>query len=149
MDAVRDFEDMLELLEKHGVRYMIVGGLAFIFHAKPRYTKDMDIWVEFTPGNVERANRALAEFGSPALLRADRDDEILQIGLDPDRIDVLLRMEAVQFADAWQRRIVSEFGDVRASWIGLDDLLAIKSSIDSPRHREDARVLGEVKRRRG
>jgi hypothetical protein len=149
METIRDFEDMLELLEKHEVRYLIVGGLAFIYHAKPRYTKDMDIWVDFTPENVERANGAISEFGAPELLSADDDGEILQIGTAPDRIDFFLRMEGVTFAEAWPGRIEGLYGEVRAKWIGLDALLAIKGSIDHPRHREDARVLAEVKRRRG
>jgi hypothetical protein len=42
MEAIQDFEDMLLFLDKHEVRYLIIGGLAFIYHAKPRYTKDMD-----------------------------------------------------------------------------------------------------------
>lgn len=46
MDTVRDFEDLLELLGRHRVRYLIIGGLAFIYHAKPRYTKDMDLWID-------------------------------------------------------------------------------------------------------
>lgn len=53
MDAIRDFEDILQLLEQHSVRYLIVGGLAVIFHAKPRYTKDMNIWVDPQADNVE------------------------------------------------------------------------------------------------
>ena len=147
MQTVRDFEDMLELLEKHEVRYLIVGGLAFIFHAKPRYTKDLDIWVDFTPDNVDRANRALTEFGSPELLSKKRADEVLQIGVAPDRIDLLLRVNGRAFDEAWSRRVDSEYGGVVARWIGLDDLLAIKGAIDHPRHREDARVLEQVKRR--
>jgi hypothetical protein len=147
VDAIRDFEDVLELLARHGVRYLIVGGLAFIYHAKPRYTKDMDLWVEFTPENVAAANAAIAEFGSPALLSADRDDEVLQLGIAPDRIDFFLRMGALRFADVWPRRIEGAYGDVVANWIDLDSLLAIKSAIDTPRHQEDARVLREVKRR--
>lgn len=63
MDTVQDFEDLLELLERFEARYLIIGGLAFIYHAKPRYTKDMDLWVGPDPENVLRANRALAEFG--------------------------------------------------------------------------------------
>lgn len=149
METIRDFEDMLELLEKHEVRYLIVGGLAFIYHAKPRYTKDMDIWVDFTPGNVERANLAISEFGAPELLSMDSDEEVLQIGTAPDRIDFFLKMEGLTFAQAWPGRIEGVYGDVRAKWIDLDSLLAIKSSIDHPRHREDARVLREVKKRRG
>jgi hypothetical protein len=148
VEAIRDFEDMLELLSRHDVRYLVVGGLAFIYHAKPRYTKDMDLWVEFTPENVARANAAIAEFGSPTLLSADRDDEVLQLGIAPDRIDFFLRMGALPFVDAWQRRIEGAYGEVVANWIDLDSLLAIKSAIDAPRHQEDARVLREVKKRR-
>lgn len=148
METVRDFEDMLELLEKHEVRYLIVGGLAFIYHARPRYTKDMDIWVDFTPENVEHANGAIAEFGSPELLSTTVDDEILQIGIAPNRIDFFLKMEGLTFDQAWPGRIEDVYGEVRAKWIDLDSLLKIKSSIDQPRHREDARVLREIKKRR-
>jgi hypothetical protein len=149
METIRDFEDMLELLEKHGVRYLVVGGLAFIYHAKPRYTKDMDIWVDFTPDNVERANKALVEFGSPNFLNLDRDDEVLQLGIAPDRIDFFLRMHKMDFKEAWPRRIRGSYGEVPANWIDLESLLKIKSSIDAPRHKEDARILREVKKRRG
>ena len=51
MDAIQDFEDMLQLLDKHEVRNLIIGGLAFIYHAKPRYTKDMDLLNQFLPAN--------------------------------------------------------------------------------------------------
>jgi hypothetical protein len=91
MNAVGDFEDMLALLDKHKVRYLVIGGLAFIYHAKPRYTKDMDLWIDHTHANVIRANKALAEFGSPILLDADMPEEILQLGVAPDRIDLFLR----------------------------------------------------------
>ena len=43
MDAVPDFEDLLVLFQRHDVRYLVIGGLAFIYHARPRYTKDMDL----------------------------------------------------------------------------------------------------------
>jgi len=61
VDAIQDFEDFLDLLERHGVRYLIIGGLAFIYHAKPRFTKDIDIWLDPEPDNLARANAALAE----------------------------------------------------------------------------------------
>jgi hypothetical protein len=148
VETIRDFEDMLELLARHRVRYLVVGGLAFIYHAKPRYTKDMDLWIEFAPENVERANAALAEFGSSALLSPDHDEEVLQLGIAPDRIDFFLRMGGMRFEDAWAKRIRGKYGDTVANWIDLDSLLAIKSAIDTPRHQEDARVLREVKKRR-
>ena len=58
MDTVQDFEDILHMLEKHAVRYMIIGGLAFIYHAKPRYTKDLDLWINSATENEYRAKKA-------------------------------------------------------------------------------------------
>jgi hypothetical protein len=148
VDTVRDLEDLLELLSQHGVRYLIIGGMAFIYHAKPRSTKAMDLWIDPEAANAERANRALAAFGSPAFLEPDNTNEILQIGVAPNRVDLLREAGGLAFRDAWDRRIQSQYGQAPACWIGLDDLIAIKSRIDSPRHQEDARVLRLVRERR-
>jgi hypothetical protein len=147
LDTVQDFEDLLALLERREVRYLIIGGLAFIYHAKPRYTKDMDLWIGPDPENVERANRALADFGSPHLLDPRRSDEILQLGVAPNRID-LLRETGLEFDELWRNRIEGRYGRASASWVDLDGLIAIKTRIDHPRHQEDARILERVRERR-
>ena len=138
---------MLELLERFQVRYLVIGGLAFIFHAKPRYTKDMDLWIDPEPANVTLANRALSAFGSPHLLDPDQPTEILQLGVAPNRID-LIRETGIAFDDAWVHRIEAPYGEAAANWIGLDALIDIKRQIDHPRHQEDTRVLREVRTRR-
>ncbi len=148
MDAIQDFEDILELFARHGVRYLIVGGLAFIYHAKPRYTKDIDLWIDAEHDNVRRANQALEAFGSPSLMTIDDADEILQLGAAPSRIDLLRGTITLDFSDVWARRIEGTYGRAPANWIDLDSLLAIKSAIDHPRHQEDARVLRAVRDRR-
>jgi hypothetical protein len=148
MDTVQDFEDILGLFARHKVRYLIVGGLAFIYHAKPRYTKDIDLWIDSEHDNVRRANRALEEFGSPSLLTVEDSDEILQLGVAPNRIDILRETIALDFSETWQRRIEGRYGTAPANWIDLDSLLAIKSAIDHPRHQEDARVLRAVRDRK-
>ena len=145
MDSIRDFEDLLFLLEKHQVKYLIVGGLAFIFHAKPRFTKDMDLWIHFTSPNIKKANLALKEFGSPFLLSPEKMTEIVQIGVAPNRIDLIPFLEGTPFTKAWNNRIHSTYGKVKANWIGLDDLIQIKKLIPAARHQEDYRVLMEVK----
>ena len=147
MDTVQDFEDLLATLERHQVRYLIIGGLAFIYHAKPRYTKDMDLWIGPAGENVARANRALATFGSPTLLDPHRPDEILQLGVAPNRID-LLRETGLDFEQAWPGRIEGRYGRAAASWIDIDSLIEIKSRIDHPRHQEDVRVLELVRERK-
>ena len=148
MDAIADFEDMLALLGEHGARYLIVGGLAFIYHAKPRYTKDMDLWVDPAEANIMRVNRALIEFPSPQLLTPGRREEILQLGVAPSRIDLLQSLGDADFDVAWSRRVKDRYGSVDANWIDLDTLAAIKRAIDHPRHQEDARILDEVRRLR-
>ena len=148
MDSVADFEDILSLLARHRVRYLIVGGLAFIYHAKPRYTKDMDILVDPAQPNIDRLNRALEEFGCPWVLERGDPQQILQIGVAPHRIDVLLSIEGVRFETAWRRRVRDRYGNVQANWIDLDSLIRAKRRLDNPRHQEDVRVLRQVKRRR-
>ena len=145
MDAVPDFEDLLSLLRKHEVRYLVIGGLAFIYHARPRYTKDMDLWVDPSPANVTRANAALAEFGSPHLLAVGDPDEILQIGLPPNRIDLLRAIDGPPFGQAWGRRIEGKYGRTAIHVIDLDSLIDIKSRIDDPRHERDVRDLKAVR----
>lgn len=145
MDTVRDFEDILDQFARHGVRYLIIGGLAFIFHAKPRFTKDMDLWIDPETNNVTRANEALAEFGSPFLLDPSKPEEILQLGMAPNRIDLLMSVPDVDFNASWNKKIVSRYGEAPAYFVDLDTLIQIKSPIDDPRHREDVRVLRKVK----
>ena len=146
MRTVPDFEDLLELFEQFEVRYLIVGGLAFIFHAKPRYTKEMDLWVENTSENVKKTNEALSVFGSPTFLDFDKPDQVLQIGIELDRVDLLVNLEGVSFETAWSKRIQGQYGGVPANWIDIESLYTIKSLIQHPRHQEDARVLAEVMR---
>ncbi|MBN2340995.1 MAG: hypothetical protein JXX29_08740 [Deltaproteobacteria bacterium] len=144
MDTVSDFEDLLLLFHEHNVRYLIIGGLAFVFHAKPRYTKDMDIWVDFSEQNLMCANAALDAFGAPELLSSNDPSEVLQLGIAPNRLDFFLRVEGMNFEDAWETRVSSRYGEAPANWIGIDALLQIKSGIDKPKHQEDARVLRQV-----
>lgn len=146
METIRDFEDILALLHRHRVQYLIVGGLAFIYHAKPRYTKDIDLWINPTRQNIERANRALAQFGSPELLEFNAPGQILQLGVPPNRIDLILQMPGLRFATAWQKRVRGRYGRVQANWIDLDSLIRIKARIRHPRHQEDVRVLRQIKR---
>jgi len=148
METLPDFEDMLSLLHKHHVRYLIIGGLAFIYHAKPRYTKDMDLWVDPSPTNIDQANHALAEFGSPTFIEQGEPDQIIQIGVAPNRIDLILLVPEVDFEAAWQARIRGRYGDSAANWVDLDSLIRIKEDIDDPRHRDDVRNLKRVREMR-
>ena len=60
-----DFKDLLSCLNEKKVKYLVVGGYAVTYYAEPRYTKDLDLWVEASPQNSRRLVRALSDFGAP------------------------------------------------------------------------------------
>jgi hypothetical protein len=110
----KDYEEFLELLNKHNVRYCVVGAFALAFHARPRYTKDMDIFVEPTIDNAERLLIALDEFGFGSLNLAAEDfstrGNIIQLGYEPVRIDIMTSIKELEFADIWESRIQGPYG---------------------------------------
>ncbi len=140
-----DFYDFLNLLEKYKVHYLIVGGYAFSFYAFPRYTKDLDIFIDNKSNNIKKINQALAEFGSPYFLDLADKDIILQLGIEPNRIDVILKINNVRFDTAWKKRIRSRYGDIQVNWIDIDSLIRSKTNTGKARHDEDVKILKQVR----
>lgn len=130
MEVNSDFRDLLLAFNDAEVRYLIVGGLALAFHDRPRFTKDLDVWVEATDDNAGRVYRALAEFGAPlekiTPVDFSKADIVFQIGIAPLRVDVMTSISGVSFSEAWASREKSSYGDVPVNVIGRDDLIANK-----------------------
>jgi hypothetical protein len=59
------YKELLQLLNEFDVEYLIVGGFAVMKYGEPRYTKDLDVWVDNSPGNSARVVAALRKFGAP------------------------------------------------------------------------------------
>lgn len=140
-----DFRDLLRALRDAEVRYLVVGAYAVSYHAAPRATADLDVWVEPTPDNASRVLAALAAFGAPAgQLAIDdltSDDLVYQIGVAPRRIDLMTGITGVTFAEAWVSRAEAEYGGVRFPLIGLDALIRNKRALGRPRDLEDLAAL--------
>jgi hypothetical protein len=140
-----DFRDLFSALNAAEVRYLVVGAYAVTFHARPRFTKDLDVWVDPESSNAARVWRALAGFGAPmAGIRPEdftNPDVVFQIGIAPNRIDILTRIEGVEFARAWERRVQSEYGDCGISILSREDLLTNKRAVDRPQDRLDVEAL--------
>ncbi|MEA2718502.1 MAG: hypothetical protein QOJ39_366 [Candidatus Eremiobacteraeota bacterium] len=147
-----DFADLLHEFNAGGVEYVIVGGQAFGFHAQPRYTKDIDVLVRPNPENAQRVYRALAAFGAPLDDLSVQDltdaDIVFQIGIEPNRIDVLTAIDGVTFDGAWASRVEGSHGGERMWVIGMDDLIASKRAAGRERDLLDVREL-ERRRARG
>jgi hypothetical protein len=149
MSMDSNFEELLSLFTRRGVRFLVVGGYAFASHATPRATKDLDLWVEATTENAARAWRALAEFGMP-LGDIEPDDLAtpgpwLVFGRAPVRVDVLTAVDGLEFADCWERHVVRPFGRVTAPVLSIDDLIRTKRLVG---RKQDLADVENLARRR-
>ena len=136
MTIAPDFREFAACLNACEVRYLIVGGYAVAFHGHPRYTKDLDVWIERTRENVQRLLRALEDFGSVGLEEADflEPDQIIQLGYPPLRIDILTSLAGVEFEACYGARETVTVEQVALSFIGLEDLRTNKHA--SGRHQD-------------
>ena len=121
-----DFLDFLTLLNQHQVHYLIVGGYAVAVHGHPRYTKDLDVWVEVSPENAEKLIRALQDFGFGSLGLTEADflssDRVVQLGYPPNRIDLLTSIDGVEFGMCYHDRLSVEMQGLMLSFIDLENL---------------------------
>lgn len=129
----KDFEDLLSAFNAHRVEYLIVGGHAVSFHAQPRATKDIDLFVGIDPGNAQAVYNALADFGAP--LQSIRVQDLqnpanfFRFGREPVAFDILPSIDGVDFKEAWSRRVeatVNPATGLRACFISRADLIAAK-----------------------
>lgn len=141
----RDLLVLLSAFEKGAVRYLVIGGHAVGLHARPRSTKDLDLWLDPSPANITRACTALTTFGVPRsiveALRSARPDEIVWMGRIPARVDLLLAIPGAEFAPSWRRRLQIELEGVSVSVIGREDLLANKRAVGRPQDLRDVRAI--------
>jgi len=104
-----DFKELLSAFNAHNVKYLVIAGYAVSFHAQPRATKDLDLFIKADPVNANLAYVALASFGAP-LAGIDRNDladprKFIRFGHPPIAIDILFGIDGLDFDDAWARRI--------------------------------------------
>ena len=122
----QDFKEFIQFLNDNHVQYLIVGGYAVAIHGHPRYTKDIDIWIETSLDNANNLLQALEQFGFSSLGLQTQDfltpDQIIQLGYPPNRIDLLTNIDGVVFEDCYPLRLEVIIDDVVVTFIDLDNL---------------------------
>ena len=122
----RDFKEFVALLNENDVKYLIVGGYALALHGHPRYTKDLDIWIEMSPDNADKIMKALEKFGLASLELKPEDflekNQIIQLGYPPNRIDLLTALKDVEFDDCYATRVQVIIQNVKINFIDIDNL---------------------------
>ena len=145
MPANPDFRDLFAAFNAGRVKYLLVRGYALAFHGRPRFTKDLDVWLEPDAENAVRAYAALEAFGAPlnALSSADlaQPGLIFQIGVAPNRIDVLTAIDGVSFDEAWPERQETRYSDQSVPVISRKHLILNKRATGRPQDILDAQEL--------
>ena len=144
----QDFKEFVALLNAHRVEYLVIGGYAVGLHGAPRFTGDLDIWVNRTADNAARLLEALGDFGFGSFdLKVEdfiESDEIFQMGSPPFRIDVLTVIDGVQFDVCAARKVTVDYDGISTQFIGLTDLLQNKRASGRPKDLLDLAALEQV-----
>ena len=141
----KDFQEILQAFNAHGVRYLVVGGFAFGAYSEPRTTKYIDLWIRTDAENAKAVFAALAEFGAPiaGMGPADfTDGTMFHFGQPPNRVDILQKIDGVSFDEAWSNRVEGTIeGLVPSQIISREDLIRNKLASGREQDLLDVKVL--------
>ncbi len=145
-----DLREFVHLLNAKNVRYLLVGAWAVAFHARPRYTGDVDFFVEPGPENAGRLMEVIEEFGfggvgieATDFLKADC---VIQLGRAPNRVDLLTGISGVGFEEAWGGRVMANLSGVEVTVIGREHLIRNKRAAGRVKDRADIEWLERTDR---
>lgn len=142
-----DFRDFLISLNKHEVRYILVGGFAVILHGYSRTTGDMDIWVERSEINYSKLKNAFLEFGMP-VFDMTQDNflfhpiwDVFTFGVPPVAIDIMVKVKGLDFNENYDKSIFFEDDDLKIRTLHKTQLIAAKKESNRPKDIDDIENL--------
>ena len=132
MQESQDFKEFIELLNKHNVQYLIVGGYALSYHSRPKFTQDIDFWIGMGNENANKILTVLEEFGFAELDIQIEDltsaNRIIQLGKEPLRIDLLTSIDGLQFIEAYKKKVSVDYLGLPTFILSLADLIKNKKT---------------------
>lgn len=140
-----DLIELLSSLNEFKVRFLIIGGYAYSAHAEPRYTKDIDIWVDPSQSNARKVFACLKKFGAPVstLVAKNFTDPgfLLIFGKEPNRVDILNHLAGLSFANAYKQSIKIKIGKCSIRIVSLEHLIKLKQIANRPQDKLDLKKL--------
>ena len=144
----QDFKEFIALLNRHNVRYIVIGGYALAFHGHPRYTKDIDIWIDAKEDNAKCVLETLRDFGFGTVDLDIQDfiseDNIIQLGYPPNRIDILTSAKGVVFEDCMSSSHRIEIGGVEICFLDIQSLIRNKQETGRLQDLADVEALEKL-----
>ncbi len=148
MELSKDVLEFIQLLNQKRVRYLVIGGWAVSLHSKPRFTKDIDILIHRVPENAFRMMEVIEAFGFSSLEIAEEDflkpGFIIQLGVEPNRIDIITEVVGVTFSEAYQDRVEVRHLGTPISLISRKDLIANKEATGRDQDLVDVKALRKL-----
>ena len=148
MELRRDLKEFIELLNSHRVEYLVVGAHALAWYGLPRYTKDIDVFVRVSPENAKALVSVIDEFGFASTGLVDHDfleaDLIIQLGIEPNRIDLLTGISGVSWDEAWSSREPGNLGNIAVNYLGKSSYIKNKLASGRPQDIADVSRLREI-----
>ena len=145
MPLTKDLREFVEYLRSNKVEFLIVGALAVSWHGFPRYSGDIDFFVRPGPENAARLLAALEQFGFGALGIALEDlsseNRVIQLGVEPNRIDLMTSISGVSFEEAWRSRVPGAIDGIEVNFIGREALIRNKRATGRPKDLIDVEAL--------
>ena len=145
----KDFREFIELLNERRVKYLVIGGYAVTFHGYPRYTKDIDFWIWLDDENLSHLEKVLSDFGlgSIGLTKEHfkNPDDVIQLGYEPNRIDILVALEGLNFEESFGNKSIKEIDGIDVNFIGIDDLIKAKKIAGRLKDLADVETLEKIK----
>ena len=142
----KDFKKFVQFLNANAVEYLLVGGYALMAHGHPRYTGDIDFWVDPTPANIANLLIAFKQFGFASVdLRQEdflAEQAVIELGFPPARIDLMVSISGVEFASAYKSRLEVDLDGTRINVINREDFIRNKQATGRPKDFADLKELG-------
>ncbi len=148
MKVEKDFEEFIELLNKHGVKYLIVGAYALALYGVPRNTGDIDIFIERSEENAKKILNVLSDFGFDdlelSLTDFTTEEMVIQLGIPPVIIDIITSISGVEFDESYTSKVETKFGKIFANFISLECLIKNKKASARKKDQADLELLMNV-----
>jgi len=149
MRVEKDFKEFLSSLVSRKAKFLIVGGFAYAIYAEPRYTKDLDVFIERSEENAKRVLSVIRDFlgDSLGLKKSDllEPRTLVQLGYPPLRIDLTTHCDGIVFKSAWKNKVAGKFGDIDVFFLSLDDLIKNKAATGRDQDTVDVNHLLKVR----
>lgn len=147
-----DYRDILQILLRNKVEFLVIGAYALATYGYPRATGDLDIWVKCSLENSKKIYHSLREFGSPLFALDEKSfsekNIIFQIGIVPRRIDLLTSIDGVDFSKAYLQKKEFPLDNMIVPVISLKDLIRNKESTGREKDQLDAKILNKILKKR-